>query len=475
MAVKNSCKFEWMKITCKTILAFFLFSVMFCSCRKNSFVTSSKAYISISADTLHFDTVFTSTGSVTQSFKIFNLNDEKLHLNKIELTGGASSPFKINVNGVSRNSLSDIDIAANDSIYVFVTVNIDPNQLNIPFIVKDSILINYNSNKSFVQLEAYGRNAHFLKNFNVTHDTIFTSDLPFVILGSLTVKPSAILTIENGAQIFCHQDAAIIIEGSLKVNGEKAAGSQVVFNSDRLDDPYKYYPGSWPGIIFSESSTNNEINSAIIKNATAAITVTGKGNYSLLQLKLNACIITNNLNEGIKAVNSNIYVENCLITNCGLNNINLNGGNYNFVFCTIASYSDALISHAAPVLAIADTISATQTAAVKANFTNCILYGENGSFDDEINFFQPANNVSVQFDHVLYKAQNLTASVFNNSINNSDPGFINIDIEDKIFDFHLTPQSVCKNAGKVLPIKTDLEGNPRSINSVPDIGCYEIQ
>lgn len=464
-----------MKITCKKILVFSLFSVIFFSCGKDSFVTSSNAYISISADTLHFDTVFTSTGSVTQSFKIFNLNGEKLHLNKIELSGGASSPFKINVNGVSNNSFSDIDIAANDSIYVFVTVNINPNQSNIPFIIKDSILINYNGNKNFVQLESYGRNAHFLKNFTVTHDTIFTADLPVVILGSLTVKPSSTLTIEKSSQIFCHQDAAIIINGSLKVNGEKAAGMQVVFNSDRLDDPYRYYPGSWPGIIFSESSTNNEINSAIIKNATIAITVTGKGNYSLSQLKLNACIITNNLNEGIKAVNSNVNAENCLITNCGLNNVNLNGGNYNFVFCTVASYSDVLLSHAAPVLAIADTISATQTAAVKAGFTNCILYGENGSFDDEINLFQPANNISVKFDHVLFKAQNVIASVFNNSINNSDPGFVNIDTEDKIFDFHLMPQSVCKDAGTVLPVKTDLEGNPRSINAVPDIGCYEIQ
>ncbi len=466
--------FRLMKSFYKKILFILLNAIIFFSCNKDSFINSPDALISFSSDTLHFDTVFTSVGSVTQSIKIFNLNNQKLHINKIELAGGILSSFKINVNGISVNSFSDIDIAANDSIYIFVSVNVNPNQSNIPFFIRDSIFINYNGNNNYIQLNAYGRNAHFLNNLIIKHDTAFTSDLPYVILGALTVDHSATLTINKGTEIFCHQNASIIIDGTLKVNGEKKLDLQVIFKSDRLDDPYKYYPGSWQGIKFSQTSINNEINSAVIENAISGITIIGTGS-SLPQLKLSACIINNNLNEGIKAANSNIYAENCLIINCGLNNINLNAGIYNFVFCTVASYSDILLSHAAPVLVITDTITSTQAASVSANFTNCIFFGEAGLVDDEINLLQAGNNFKVSFDHVLYKVQNLSASIFANSINNIDPGFLNIDEENAEFDFHLKPESVCKDVGKALPITTDLDGKPRTVNSLPDIGCYEIQ
>lgn len=466
--------FELMKLPFKKLSVALFFITIFFSCKKDSFITLPNAFISLSSDTLHFDTVFTSTGSVTQAVKIFNLNNQKLRISKIELSGGSTSSFKINVNGVSGSFFSNIDIEANDSIYIFVTVNINPNQSNLPFFILDSILINYNGNNNYVQLDAYGRNARFLKNLVITHDSIFTSDWPCIILGSLTVNVSATLTINMGSEIFCHQDASIFINGTLKVNGEKAAGSQVIFRSDRLDDPYKYYPGSWQGIVFSQNSSNNEINSAIIENAITALTINGNGNATP-QLKLNACIITNNLNEGIKAINSNIYAENCLVTNCGLNNINLNAGSYNFVYCTVAGYSDVLLSHQAPVLAVSDTINVMQTASVLANFTNSILYGESGLTDDEISLLQTGNNFTVNFNNILYKAQNVPASIFINSINNADPEFVTIDEEHADFNFHLMPGSVCKDAGKMLSVKTDLEGHPRMAGSAPDLGCYEIQ
>jgi hypothetical protein len=35
-----------------------------------------------------------------------------------------------------HKEVSDIEIAADDSIYVFVTVNINPNAANLPFVVR---------------------------------------------------------------------------------------------------------------------------------------------------------------------------------------------------------------------------------------------------------------------------------------------------------------------------------------------------
>ena len=133
----------------------FLYSCIFSSCKKDSFIISQNAQLSTSIDSLKYDTVFTSIGSITQSFKISNLNNQKLLLNTVKLMNGTSSSFKININGSPATEVNNIEIAANDSIYVFVTAKIDPTLSNLPFIVKDSILISFNGNKRFVQLEAY--------------------------------------------------------------------------------------------------------------------------------------------------------------------------------------------------------------------------------------------------------------------------------------------------------------------------------
>src|SRR3982750_1002972 len=109
------------------------------SCKKDSFITSAEARITITTDSLKYDTVFTTTGSITKSFKIINGNGQKLRLSTIKLMGGAASAFKININGSSATTLSNVEIEANDSIYVFASVTINPNAANQPFIVSDSI------------------------------------------------------------------------------------------------------------------------------------------------------------------------------------------------------------------------------------------------------------------------------------------------------------------------------------------------
>lgn len=83
----------------KTLLLFFIVLTCLAACKKDSVITSPDARVYLSADTLRFDTVFTSAGSVTASFKIFNQNDARLLISSIQLGGGNSSAFHINADG----------------------------------------------------------------------------------------------------------------------------------------------------------------------------------------------------------------------------------------------------------------------------------------------------------------------------------------------------------------------------------------
>ncbi|MDQ2863716.1 MAG: hypothetical protein M3R50_08755, partial [Bacteroidota bacterium] len=191
----------------KYIFFCFLLSVIIFSCKKESFITSSDAKLSTSVDTLSYDTVFTSTGSITKSFKIFNNNNRKLKLDRVMVSGGSQSPFKINIDGTSAIEADNIDVDANDSIYVFVQVNVNPTAANLSFILQDSILIEYNGNKKFVQLQAYGQNAIFLNKVFLKGNVTWNKTLPYIILGSFLVDSAATLTIQAGARIYLHANA----------------------------------------------------------------------------------------------------------------------------------------------------------------------------------------------------------------------------------------------------------------------------
>src|SRR6476620_10495877 len=189
------------------------------ACKKDQFLYDSSSRLSISTDSLSFDTVFTSLGSKTQSFKVFNLNDQKLMINSIRLMGGANSAYKININGQSGFAQEQVELASGDSLYVFVQVTIDPTNDKNPFIVQDSIEMTCNGSVSRVQLKAYGQNAHFLHNRKVTADETWMNDLPYIIIGELQVAKSATLSIEPGARIYCHANAAFRVSGTLKAIG----------------------------------------------------------------------------------------------------------------------------------------------------------------------------------------------------------------------------------------------------------------
>src|SRR5690606_1985244 len=152
----------------------------------------------------------------------------KLRLSKVKLGGGNSSSFKINIDGTAANEVNNIEINANDSLYIFVQVNVDPNTSTLPFIISDSIQIDYNGNTQWVQLQAYGQNAIFLNKQTLTGNVSWNNTLPYVILGGIRIDSTAHLTISAGAKIYLHADAPFLVDGTLTVNG--SAEERVTFS-----------------------------------------------------------------------------------------------------------------------------------------------------------------------------------------------------------------------------------------------------
>ena len=453
--------------------------LFFYSCKKDSFITSEFARLNITADTLKYDTVFTTTGSITKSFKIINENNQKLRLSKVKLMGGATSAYKMNVDGNATSEINNLDIDANDSIYVFVSVTINPNASNLPFIVSDSILINYNGNNRYVQLQAFGQNANFLRNRLITGNVVWTNNLPYVILGSLRIDTTATLTIQPGCRIYSHATAPFIVDGTLIVNGTKA--NNVIFTGDRLDEDYKDLPASWPGIYFRGSSKNNVLTYAVVKNAYQAIVIEKPSINANPKLILHQCIVDNAYDAGIYCVNSSLQADNSLISNCGSNIILSYGGVYNFTHCTIAAFSTNYITHKTPVLNVnnfSTQSGTTLTADLNAVFRNSIFWGDDGIVNNEVIVNkQGANPFTVLFEKNIYRLVNDPAnSTLTGNIKNADPSFDSIDVSKKIFNFRITKNAGAPgiNYGNLTGFLKDLDDKNRNIG-LPDLGCYEKQ
>jgi hypothetical protein len=447
------------------------------ACQKERFTENGNARLQTSVDTLHFDTVFTTTGSITQSIKIFNDNKEGIRINAIRLAGGALSPFKININGYKGPQVTNLEVHGKDSAYIFVTVSINPTTSNLPFIVRDSIEITYNGNRKYVQLDAFGQNAHFLRNKEITGHETWDSELPYVILGRLTVDTNAVLTIDKGANIYMHADAPFIVHGTLQVNGEKWDSTRVLFTGDRLDEPYRYYPGSFPGLIFTDASKNNRLSYTTIKNAYQGITAVGPSLNSSPKLVLEETIVDNAYDAGILAINSSIRAQNLLVSNCGKNMVLSGGGNYLFTHCTVAAYSNTYLQRKEPLLAVSNHFNTTTPPAdLNAVFRNCIFWGEgNGLIKDEVAVVKNGNTAfNVVFDHVLWQMSTNPANATVTNASNQDPLFETINTTERRYNFRLKDESPARNKGTTTDVSIDLEGNTRT-TSAPDLGAYEKQ
>lgn len=473
-------------LTCIIILI----TWMFPSCKKDTYITTGGKIV-FSVDTFMFDTVFTAQGSSTRELLIYNKENASVNLSSIRLQNGSKSSFYFNINGTTGYEVKDVEIGANDSLWVFLGVHIDPTDEDAPFIVEDKLIATLNGNEFVLPIIAFGQNAYYVVD-SVLQTQTWKTDKPYVIVHSALVDEDQTLTLPAGVRVYMHADSRLFVMGTLKINGNKT--DSVIFQGDRLDrliyaGDYFAVPGEWGGLYFFKQSYNNEINYAIFKDGGAATKV---GEQSTLaatiqvdedtvrnnvpKLKITNSIIKNSQGYGIVAFKSTVNAENCLIVECGAENVALlQGGDYKFYDCTIATYGYNYLNHSESfVFAASNFLSLGpgkyQSSPLKAEIKNCIIYG---SLDNE--FLCSAvddHSAEVNVSHSLIKHNEPFPDFVHHSdlIMNQSPEFKN----REEWDYLLSENSPAINKGiQVGSISTDLNGVVR--NNPPSIGCYEYQ
>lgn len=372
------------------------------SCKKDKLLTDPSAKLSFSQDSVLFDTVFTTAGSSTKNIRIRNLHHQKINISSITLKTGSSSSFLLNVDGSSGKSFSDIEIAANDSLYIFIQVYVNPTSSTSPLIISDAIVFQVNGNTQELYLEAWGQDAYYHKPKNAIKfssggylpystiadnpttgasisNTIVTwpNDKPHVIYGWLVVDSTQQLIIQQNTKVHFHQNAGLWVYryGCIKVNG--TLGNEVVFQGDRLEPYMQDVPGQWDRIWINEGSLNNEINYAIIKNGFIGIQAElfSPDFSEPRRLRLTNTKIYNMKKWGLYTVAFKIYGGNNVISNCKEYCAAFTaGGFYKFIHCTFANFwsKDARTN---PAVHIDNHAGTQQIPLDTCYFGNCIIDG----------------------------------------------------------------------------------------------------
>lgn len=484
-----------MKGSTPTIVLFFTMALLALSngCQRFSLYQDDDATLNFSTDTLAFDTVFTTRGSATRLFKVFNPYRQSIEISEIRLAGGASSSFRINVDGNPGHVFEGQTIAPRDSMYIFAEVTVDPNNVNNPFVIKDSVEFVTNGNVQDVKLTAYGQNAHFHNNEIICNET-WTNDKPHVIVGLAAVDSNCTLTIREGTRIYAGKGNYLLVAGTLRVLGTK--DSVVSFEGDRLESFFDDLPGQWRGLIFSRSSKNNlirhaDINEAItgINNGSTIAPIRSPSDYdnefvdfNKPDVTLEQVTIRNTQEHGIFNIYADLQATNCLFHSNGLNSVELTmGGDHRLTHCTIANYGATGIDHKDPALRISNYDVRFESLFIRpyeGRFENSIIFGNialdtsDRSGELSIDMIDTLAPLEYFFDHALVRTNMAMADPghFNSITTNANPLFEDTG-EDK---YELTENSPAIDAGDpAYAPPLDIKGRSRS--GVPDLGAFEFQ
>lgn len=492
-----------------------LFSLFFTQCREDFEYSESMEGVVFSSDTLVLDTTFTGISTATYSLWVYNRSNRDIRFSSIALARGASSPYRLNVDGKPGKAFEQSFLRTRDSMLLLVecTVGENPDEFT-EFAEEDHIVFEGGGKALEVTLITFVREARFFYPGYTAHteplpsqridqlpfwiqpedlyhlqasDLEWGSDVPIVIYGQARIPEGSSLHIQEGARIYFHQDAGLIVSrgsslmaGGASVTERRDPQKAIRFSSDQLRPGREEIPGLWSGIVLEEGA-RVFLDHVRMANATYGLTAwSGETNVGTEMHLLNT-ELTSSETTALWAVQSEIRAINCVFGSAGVHSVRLEGGGpYSFEHCTIANYWTRSF-RGSPALFVGRETSVRGSGAVPmgpVHFVNSIVDGS-GVREFQIDW-GTETGVPLTFDHCLLRFQTEpedsgTLYDFTDPVRYPSVQLnVFMDYRRALKDsFELGAESGAIDQGRVFEglLPCDLRGNPR--DSQPDPGAFE--
>ena len=508
----------WFRLIPFLLLLSGILSLTMPGCKPREEQLQTSGGLAFSADTVKFDTVFTTIRTVTKRLWVYNRNPKAVNVDLVSLDNPATSPYTLIINGDLKQTASDLYIRGNDSLLILIRAQLPDNGQNSvakDFVVQQNLNFSTNGQSQHVLLRSFGQNIYLHDNVQLPCNAVWTNDRPHVLYNSVVVPANCTLTMKPGTRIYAHAGAALIVEGTLLINSDfdpgtgltdtvKSGNANIVrFSGDRSGEPqYATAPGQWTGIVLDASSHGNVIRYAQIQNSTFGILLYNPKNSSpqpdaLIQNSVIRYISGNGVGfaagasntglpgAGVLSLSGRVSLENTLFSDCyEYAVLGYGGGTYSLNYCTIANYpaTSAVRSTASLTFTDVSAGDSTQHYPLSVSLTNSIVWGNAtdelafGSFDRYAATVSVRNNL---LKSQLYQAatdapgQPGLAKPGLDNILNQDPKFLRVNTITSN-DYRLAPSSPALASKTALPpfLPRDLLNLPRN-PAAPDLGAYQ--
>lgn len=439
-------------------------------CIEDGYTSSPSDRPEFSVDTLKMGTVFTGEGTATHRFVVYNRHSKGLLISSVELTGANASCFRLNVDGLSGKTFRDVEIRANDSIYVFAEATLPLSDSDSPQEICADIEFITNGSSDKVVVSAFGQDVVNLSGITVDTDQTWSSGRPFRILDTLRVASGATLTLAPGSRLLFHDKAAMIVDGTLRSEG--TPDKPVTVAGDRTGNvvgqiSFDLMSQQWEGIHLTSRSSGHELSHTVVCNTEWGLIADST------DVRLVNCVMRNSGTTSFLSRHSKVTAIGCEFAEAGESPLKLVGGDTEVAHCTIANYYlFSVLRGPAVGLSHMSSFDPDEESAgqpyIKANFSNSIIYG-NGSELSQSSL----DGTEVYFRRCLFKSSGTDDNNFINCLWAEDPMYYTVR-EDYIFDYRLRPESPAIGAAdpSLTPpaAASDRYGLPRG--TAPDLGAY---
>lgn len=466
----------------KLLLAFsFWMLLVAVSCNKDDITFDSPSQLlRFSTDTVFCDTVYHQVRSETYMVKVYNNEDKDVLIPRINLEKGATSLYRINVDGKPGYDFKDVPLRKKDSLYIFV--EIAPEATGPEAIAEDRVIFNSGAGQQHVTLFSVVQDAEFFietpTNPNViSNHTTWNNNKAKIIYGDLTIDDNITLDIQPGTKVYFHKNSGMKVSSGATLNINGALNDEVILRGDRNDLDHDTLPKNWNSIQMAAGSNLN-MNYARLFGGTRGL------DMKQTNANINNSFIHNFYEYGIYAVASTVNAKNLVMNNCGESCIGIfKGGNHSYTHATIANYSRTMESFGRNgIFATNEWKNAAgqteQAALQRLDLKNSIVFSDR---DNSINFEPtPGQQFEYLIQNSLIKYSGVSEAGFtfeNNmnviqSIKNEDPKFLNYFAAK--MNLRVKPDSPARGKGNTTvagSVPFDIVNVSRTTN--PTLGAYQ--
>lgn len=465
--------------------------LLFCvSCDDyDSWTTNPSSQLTLSKDTVAFDTLITNQGSATKTLILFNHNDKGLRIRQVELAQGAASPFHVNVDGqyLYGGVGEDFEVRRKDSIYVRIEVKLPAMDSDDIHDYKDELYFTLESGmRQKVVLTASGMDVIILRGETITANRTLDAHRPYLVYDSLVVAPNVTLTLPEGCTLMFHDWTSLLVRGTLVANG--TLEKPVIFRGDRVDRmfdnlPYDNTPNRWGGIHFFAESTNNVLTQCDIHGGDYGIVCDSIAftETTTPLLVMENSVVHNIGGTGLSLTHCMTRFVGTQISNTRGECVRLMGGAHQFIHCTIAQFYP-FSANRGDALFLTNHEGDTPYPFVWCDFLNCVVtgYADDVVMGDIVE--SDEEHCNFLFQNCLLRtvvsddATRFVDVTFESPETEAKEHFVLFDTKNFLYDFAPKPESAIRGIADsefALMFPTDRRGTNRMSDGAPDAGAYE--